>query len=246
MKPKATCRLKHADGTITTLPLDRVGADQVIAAHPVRTFHWYRGKKHYSGWMFSTTMTDLIPYESITEYTRLELADFDNSVNAIASQPFQLTWKDSRGTEKKAIPDFFLQHVDRSVTVVEVKTDSAMDNPDVKRRMRAIKNIVTDRGWTFELWSPNSVGATYTANICFLAGFKSSARIDPQILDELANRRVYRETARGLAEAFRHFDRRVVLPAVWHCLWTGTIHADLAVSPLRLSTQLWSEMEDVE
>lgn len=246
MKPKATCRLKQADGTELVLPIDRVSADQVVAAHPVRSFHWYKGKKHYSGWMYSTTMNDLIPYESITEYTRAELADFDKSVITIASQPFQLIWRNSRGPEKKAIPDFLLRHVDRSVTVVEVKAGSAMENPDVKRRMRAVKKIVTARGWNFELWTPNSASATYTANVCFLAGFKSASRIDPQVLSELADSKVCRETPRGLTELLRRFDRRIVLPAVWHCLWTGALHADLAASPLSLSTLLWSEMEDVE
>lgn len=39
-------------------------------AAPWRTFRWYRGQKHYSGWYWSSTTRDLVIYES-----RLELAN---------------------------------------------------------------------------------------------------------------------------------------------------------------------------
>jgi hypothetical protein len=46
-----------------------VVVDDVVAGRPVREFRWYRGRRHYSGWYWSSTMGRLVAYES-----RLELA----------------------------------------------------------------------------------------------------------------------------------------------------------------------------
>jgi len=67
-----------------------VVVDDLVAGLPVREFRWYRGKRHYSGWYWSSTMGGLVAYESRLEWARVMLADQDRDVVAIAAQPFQL------------------------------------------------------------------------------------------------------------------------------------------------------------
>jgi len=67
-----------------------VVVDDLVAGLPVREFRWYRGKRHYSGWYWSSTMGGLVAYESRLELALVMLADQDRDVVAIAAQPFQL------------------------------------------------------------------------------------------------------------------------------------------------------------
>ena len=64
--------------------------DDLVTGLPVREFRWYKGRRHYSGWYWSSTMGRLVAYESRLELVRVMLADQDRDVVAIAAQPFQL------------------------------------------------------------------------------------------------------------------------------------------------------------
>lgn len=50
-------------------PWENADSATLASASPWRTFRWYRGQKHYSGFYWSATMRDHVVYES-----RLELA----------------------------------------------------------------------------------------------------------------------------------------------------------------------------
>jgi hypothetical protein len=64
--------------------------DDLVAGLTVREFRWYRRRRHYSGWYWSSTMSRLLAYESRLELARVVLADHDKDVAGIATQPFQL------------------------------------------------------------------------------------------------------------------------------------------------------------
>ena len=50
-RPDRLCvRYRRADCESAETTLDRVVPDEVIAGLPVREFHWYQGRHHYSGW----------------------------------------------------------------------------------------------------------------------------------------------------------------------------------------------------
>jgi hypothetical protein len=59
---------------------------------PWRTFVWYKGQKHFSGSYWSATEHGHVVYESLHELPYLLLADFDQSVERIVAQPFQLAF----------------------------------------------------------------------------------------------------------------------------------------------------------
>jgi len=94
--PAGRVRLRYrcADGEFADTTLERVVVDDVVAGLPVREFRWYRGRRHYSGWYWSSTMGRLVAYESRLELARVMLADQDRDVVGIAAQPFWLTGAD--------------------------------------------------------------------------------------------------------------------------------------------------------
>ena len=51
--------------------LDLVTADELAGSVPVREFRWYKGRKHYSGWYWSSTKGGLVVYENRRQRTSL-------------------------------------------------------------------------------------------------------------------------------------------------------------------------------
>lgn len=80
-------KYRAGDGSVVETTLDRLVVDEVVDGLPVREFRWYKGRRHYSGWYYSSTMRRLVVYESRLELARIMLADFDSQVVGIAAQP---------------------------------------------------------------------------------------------------------------------------------------------------------------
>ncbi|MEV0087534.1 hypothetical protein [Saccharopolyspora sp. NPDC050642] len=70
-------RYRRCGGEGVDTTLDRVVVDDVVHGCPVREFRWYKGRRHYSGWYYSSTVDGLVVYESRLELARILLADFD-------------------------------------------------------------------------------------------------------------------------------------------------------------------------
>ena len=60
-------RYRKADGEFADTTLDRVTPEEVLAGLPVREFRWFKGRQHYSGWYWSSTVSRLVAYESRLE-----------------------------------------------------------------------------------------------------------------------------------------------------------------------------------
>ena len=55
-------KYRSSTGALVESSLDRVSVDEVVACQPVREFRWYKGRKHYSGWYWSSTTGGLLAY----------------------------------------------------------------------------------------------------------------------------------------------------------------------------------------
>ncbi|OLT36363.1 hypothetical protein BJF82_14390 [Kytococcus sp. CUA-901] len=66
-------------------------AELIVEGLPVRIPPSYRGQGNYPGLFWSATNQRTLVYESLLELDRLWLADFDLTVVALATQPFQIT-----------------------------------------------------------------------------------------------------------------------------------------------------------
>lgn len=216
---------RRADGEFAETTLDLLVPDEVIGGLPVREFRWYQGRRHYSGWYWSSTTGRHIAYESRLELARIMLADFDPAVSGLAAQPFELTGPDG-GTDRRHVPDLLLVTPGGAVTVVDVKPASRLEDPKVRAQFAWTRELTGRRGWGFEAWS--GADRLLLDNVRFLAGYRRRLVIEEGLLPAVLE--IAREQpAIGsveLALAGR-YPVQLVRPAVLHLLWTGRLRADL-------------------
>ena len=208
----------------------------MLAGLPVREFRSYKGRLHYSGWYWSSTLARLVVYESRLELARIMLADFDPSVTGIAAQPFLLTGPD-QGRTRRHVPDLLLMSADGGVTVVDVKAASRMGDPGVREQFAWTRRVCGERGWVFEAWS--GADPRLLANVRFLAGYRREALIEtgliPAVLDAAAGQSSAGAIERALS---RRYPPVLVRTVVLHLLWAGRLQADLT-RPLSAETPVW-------
>jgi hypothetical protein len=226
-------RYRRDDGQFADTTLDLLPVADVVAGLPVREFRSYKGREHYSGWYWSSSMGRLVVYESRLELARIMLADFNPSVTGIAAQPFLLAGADGRGI-RRHVPDLLLVSAGGEVTVVDVKAPSRLGDPAVRAQFSWTRQVCAGRGWGFEEWS--GADSRLLANVRFLAGYRRAAFIDasliPAVLDAVARQPSVGAIERVLSG--RH-PAALVRPAVLHLLWTGRLQADLSC-PLSADT----------
>lgn len=216
--------------------LDRVVVEEVAGGLPVREFRWYQGRRHYSGWYWSSTVERLVAYESRLELARLLLADFDPAVVAIAAQPFVLIGSDGARV-RRHVPDVLLVGTDGGVTVVDVKAGNKRDDPQVRAVMEWTRRVVGLRGWRFEEWYGAS--RVLLDNVRFLAGYRRRSVIDagliPRALAAVGEQASIADVERSVGGV----DPVVVRPVILHLLWSGALVTELdrpleATSTVRL------------
>jgi hypothetical protein len=226
---KIQLRYRRADGEFADTSLERVLVDEVVVGLPVREFRSYKGRRHYSGWYWSSTMGRLVAYESRLELARLMLADQDRDAAAIAAQPFLLAGPD-RNRRRRHVPDFLLVHRTGAVTVVDVKAASKISDPLVQAMFAWTRELAGWRGWGFEAWS--GADQRLLENVTFLAGYRRPAVIAGGLIPAVL------AAARGqppigvIEQALSgEYPPALIRPAILHLIWHGQLDADLA-SPL--------------
>jgi hypothetical protein len=211
-------------GELVEATLDGVVLDDLASSVPVREFRSYRGRKHYSGWYWSSTTDGLVVYESRLELARLMLADFAPDVIAIAAQPFRLIGADGERI-RRHVPDILLVDVNGGVTVVDVKAPDRRNDPDVKALMRWTARIVGLRGWGFEDWYGAS--GTLLANVSFLAGYRRPRLICEDLIPVVRQAASTGSSIVDLERSVAQAPTLLVRPVVLHLLWTGELVADM-------------------
>lgn len=218
-------RYRRADGVFAESTLDRVSVEVLIDGLPVREFRWFRGRRFYSGWYWSATMSRLVAYESRLELARILLADFDPSVVGIAAQPFQLVGE-SGGRTRRHVPDLLLLHDSGAVTVVDVKPRHRLSDPEVAAVFSWTGQVVGFRGWAFGVWS--GAADELLANVRFLAGYRRRTVVCEQLLPVALDLAAGHDTFGALEQALCvHAPRAVARPVLLHLLWSGRLRADL-------------------
>jgi hypothetical protein len=229
-------RYRRDDGRFVDTTLDRLEVGDVVAGLPVREFRSYKGRLHYSGWYWSSTLARLLVYESRLELARIMLADFDPSVTGIAAQPFLLTGPD-RGRTRRHVPDLLLVGADGGVTVVDVKAPSRMADPRVREQFAWTRRVCAGRGWAFEAWQGGD--PRLLANVRFLAGYRRPVVIDTGLIEAVLDAAAGQPSAGAIERALsRRHPPVLVRPVVLHLLWTGRLRADLT-RPLSAETPVW-------
>ncbi|MCI4013038.1 TnsA-like heteromeric transposase endonuclease subunit [Brevibacterium sp. ZH18] len=130
----------------------RARADLVVQGHPIRIPPTFRDQKNYPGLFWSSTNRRQLVYESLLELDHLWLADFDQTVIGICTQPFQLA-EQSDNAQRTHVPDILLTHADQRVTLVDVKPQHLLDEPSVRKQFEWTRALCEEKGWHYEIFS---------------------------------------------------------------------------------------------
>jgi hypothetical protein len=221
-------RYRRADGEFADTTLERVVVDDVVAGLPVREFRWYKGRRHYSGWYWSSTMGRLVAYESRLELARVMLADQDRDVVGIAAQPFWVTGSDG-GHRRQHVPDFLLVDGAGGVTVVDVKAPAKLTDPAVMAVFAWMREVAGWRGWGFEAWS--GADRRLLDNVGFLAGYRRPAVIAAELIPAVLAAARGQSSIGAIERALSgEHPAALIRPVVLHLVWRGRLEADLASS----------------
>ncbi|MFI1989103.1 TnsA-like heteromeric transposase endonuclease subunit [Actinoplanes sp. NPDC020271] len=229
-------KYRRADGKYLDTTLDRVQVAEIAKSIPVRDFRSYKGRKNYSGLYWSSKMMGHVAYESLLEKKRILLADFDESVSAIAAQPFLLCGEDG-GRIRKHVPDLMLVTKGGIVTVVDVKPARRLHDPEVVAVFGWTERLIARRGWAFEIWT--GADEMLLKNVRYLARYARRSVIRTELLpiavDLSGSCRTIGELEHALS---KYADIGLARPAVLHLLWTRTLRAPLD-APLQAETPIF-------
>lgn len=219
-------------GDVQRGPLAQLWNVGFESVEPVRVFRSYRGQRSFSGLWWCATTGGHVGFESWLERDHLMLLDRDPAVVGIASQPFWLSWPEG-GRRRRHVPDYFARLADGSAVVVDVRPDDRIDRQDAAV-FAATARVCEAVGWSYR--RVGGLDPVLVANLRWLAGYRHRRCRDTAVADVLVGAFAEpRALAEGTAAAG---DRLRVLPTLFHLLWAGVLHADLAVAPLRGSTMV--------
>ena len=226
---------RASGGAVVDTTLDRLRTDEVIAGLPVREFRWHKGRRHYSGWYWSSTMARLVAYESRLELARIMLGDFDPAVTAIAAQPFRLAGRDGSRV-RRHVPDVLLAGADGGVTVVDVKAPGRRADPEVRAVMEWTRRVAGLRGWVFEEWY--GAPPRLLDNVSFLAGYRRRGLIDQELIPVVLEVAGEPSPVADVERRVSHAHPALVRPVVMHLLWSGDLVTDMG-RPLGGDSMIW-------
>ncbi|WP_030061849.1 MULTISPECIES: TnsA-like heteromeric transposase endonuclease subunit [Streptomyces] len=189
---------------------------------PVRPFRWSKGGESFAGWYYAATTRDHVGYESWLERDRLILLDADPEVVGIASQPFWLHWHDGRRKRRHA-PDYFVRLADGRGRVVDVRAGDRIDEAAAES-FEATARACRAVGWEFvRAGVPDPV---LMANMRWLSRYRRQrcGRREDVVVRLLE---VFDEPTALRAGAMRVGDPLLVLPVLFHLLWSGVLVTDL-------------------
>ncbi|MGN7190484.1 TnsA-like heteromeric transposase endonuclease subunit [Curtobacterium sp. SAFR-003] len=111
-------------------PLSGLQAAELSGVYPAREGANYKGRLPTSGAYWSSTMRDLVFYESRLERETLMAADFDPEVQEIIAQPFRLRALID-GKQRTHTPDYALLRSDGTIEIVNCKPSAHLARPEV-------------------------------------------------------------------------------------------------------------------
>lgn len=197
---------------------------------PVRSTPSYKGQKNYTGQWWCATTSSLIAFESWTERDFLISADYDLNIVGISVQPFTFRY-DSRRKRKLRdhTPDVFLRLRDGGARVVDVRPDHLIDD-DAAESFAATRALCEQVGWQYR--SVGDLPKVLSANLRWLAGYRNTRVRNDTVAARIAMALQQIESASIGDLADMVGERILVLPTIYHLLWTQAVHADITNSLL--------------
>ena len=225
-EPGARVGLRYRSrlGEVVDSTLDRVTIESLASALPIREFRSYKGRVHYSGWYWSSTVGTWSRMRAGWSWPGWCLPTLIRRVAAVVAQPFQLIGSDGTRT-RRHVPDFLLVNSDNLVTVVDVEAPSKRGDPAVRGLMEWTRETVDLRGWEFEEWY--GAEPTLLANVTFLAGYRRRRTISEVLIPDVIARCVQEAPIMSVEQSLLPVHPALVRPVILHLLWTGDLVTDL-------------------
>lgn len=177
-----------------------------IAGDPVRKVVTKR-KKRVTGWISSTKMDGLVPYESFIERDQIYRFEVDNAVRAYFAQPEVLVYP-FNGSPRKYYPDFRVDYWTGETHIVEVKSEEDANDPENMEVFDVLKRVYAGQGRTFRVSTDKEIRHKYALpNATALLEFRDR-KPSPEFaqrVDEVFHLRSPRTV--GELEAFLGLDR---------------------------------------
>jgi hypothetical protein len=225
--------LPAVDGPISHVDRAELSLIPFEDAVPIRTAPNYKGQRNYTGEWWCATTERHVAYESWVERDFLMSADFDSDVVGIAVQPFTFRFFASSGSLREHTPDVFLRHPNGDATVVDVRPDARVDN-DARDAFEAARRLCDEVGWNY--CRTGEQPPIRAANLRWLAGYRNLrnrvAAVATSLISELET--AGPTTISALARAAG--DPVLVLPTLYHLMWTHEISVDASSTLLNMNT----------
>lgn len=222
----------HGNGGVVSRALSQCWAVEFERCAPVRSFPTYRGQTSFPGWWWFAKTGEHVGYESWLERDHVMALDADPEVVGVASQPFWLHWK-VRDAERRHAPDYFVRTRGGGAVVFDVRADDRIEERDAVA-FAATEKACAAMGWTYR--RVGAIDPVLAANLRWISGYRHPRCSRPGLVASL--REVFTEPGELLAGAAAVGDPIVVLPTLFHLLWSGSLIADLAGEPLWESTRV--------
>lgn len=209
-------------GQSASVGLGECAAVAFELSHPARKSTAYRAQRNMPGWWWSATTGGHVVYQSWLE--RYHLMEFDRLPQVVGISG-----------RHQHIPGLFIRFADGSAVVVDCRPIARAD--EKFHGVAAVTRAICDQiGW--EYWLAGEPIPTRAANLTWLAGYRRRCAGSEQTVRSLTE--IASEPVPLLQGAEAAGDPVVVLPTVFHLLWTGVLRCDLDL-PLTDHTMMWTE-----
>ncbi len=201
--------------------------DTLLEGAPVRLPKSYKGQRHMPGWYWFATMNKHVYFESRLELQVLRMLDFDSSVKAVKSQPFQVILSGVTSKQPRwHVPDYFARCSSGPDRVIDVKLARRAAEPKFQQVASDTSRICDRAGWAYEVLS--EYDPVLLANIAWLSGYRQ----EPAMLEEISEALlgVFEQRAETTIEEVLRESVYPALarPVLFHLMWRHVLSFDVS------------------
>lgn len=178
-----------------------------------------------------------VTFESWCERDHLIAFDFDPEIVGISGQPFQFQFTTTtNGSRWTHIPDFFLRTARGGAVVVDIKPDNLIDENDPVN-FAATAALCGEVGWAYQRLG--ELAPVLSANLRWLAGYRHE-RVTNGSIARRAREAVEHCPGVSLGDLANDVgEPLLVLPTIFHMLWSHHLAADLLERPFSLTSRVY-------
>jgi len=213
---------------VAQIPVDELWSVPLEQCAPVRKASSYKGQKNFTGEWWCSTTGSHIPFESWVERDFLIAADFDPHIVGISVQPFAFRFLSATGKQRQHTPDVFLRTTSGDGVVVDVRPDRLVDD-EAREAFDATNELCGRVGWTYR--RAGDQPAIRAANLRWLAGYRNPRNRRQEVVADLISRLTPNPNTIGEA-AIAAGEPILVLPTLYHLLWTREIDVEVDSAPI--------------